>query len=111
MIHRRAASLPIATLRTAKWGSDQSTEVFVPASDFSSNQMRKDSVMGRCSFAVSLASDGPIPLDSQPSSVHGEKHLVYCDLQISELLEIIKDRALNVFLEHATSGKKQLSVR
>jgi len=111
MIHRRAVSLPIATLRTAKWGSDHSAEVFVPASDFSSNQMHKDSVMRRCSFAVSLASDGPIPLDSQPSSVLGEKHLVYIDLQISEILEIVKDRALHVLLEHVTSGEKQLSVR
>ena len=39
-------------------------EVFVPGGDFSPNQMHKDSVMGRRSFAVSLASDGPIPLDS-----------------------------------------------
>ena len=103
MICPRAASLPIAASKTAKWGSDQSAEVFVPASDFSSNQMHKDSVMGRCSFAVSLASDGPIPLDGQPSSVLGEKHLVYIDLQISEILEIIKDRALYVLLEHETS--------
>ena len=36
--------------------------------------------MGRRSFAVSLASDGPIPLDSQPSSVLGEKHLFHRDL-------------------------------
>ena len=56
--------------------------------------MRKDSIMGRRSFAVSLASDGPIPLDSQPGSVLGEKHLVYPDLQICEILEILKDRAL-----------------
>src|SRR6516164_3288839 len=75
MICPRAASLPIAASKTAKWGSDQSAEVFVPASDFSSNQMHKHSVMGRCSFAVSLASDGPIPLDSQPGSVLREKHL------------------------------------
>jgi hypothetical protein len=39
---------------------------------------------------VSLASDGPIPLDSQPGSALGEKHLVYRDLQISEILEIVK---------------------
>src|SRR5579864_1471489 len=91
--------------------SDQSPEVFVPGGDFSSNQMHKDSVMGRRSFAVSLASDSPIPLDSQPGSVPGEKHLVYRDLQISEILEIVKDRALHVLLDHVTSGRKQLSVR
>ena len=33
--------------------------------------------MGRPFFAVSLASDGPIALDSQPGSVLGEKHLVH----------------------------------
>src|ERR1700758_3057086 len=73
--------------------------------------MHKDSVMGRRSFAVSLASDGPIPLDSQPGSVLGEKHLIYRDPQISEILEIVKDRALHVLLDHVTSGRKQLSVR
>src|SRR6516162_1359163 len=91
--------------------SDQSPEVFLPSGDFSSNQMHKDSVMGRRSSAVSLASDGPIPLDSQPGSVAGEKHLVYRNLQISELLEIVKNRALHVLLEHVTSGRKQLPVR
>ena len=55
--------------------------------------------MGCRSFAVSLASDGPIPLDSQPGSVLGEKHLVYFDLQISEILEIVKDRACMSFLK------------
>src|SRR5260370_31434246 len=91
--------------------SDQSPEVFVPGGDFSSNQMHKDSVMGRRSFPVSLASDGPIPLDSQPGSVLGEKHLVYRDLQIIEILEIVQDRALHVLPEHVPSGRKQLSVR
>src|SRR5229473_2674850 len=67
--------------------------------------MHKDSVMGRRSFAVSLASDGPIPLDSQPGSVLGEKHLVYRDLQISETLEIVKDRALHVLLDHGPPGE------
>ena len=67
--------------------------------------------MGCRSFAVSFASGGPIPLDSQLGSVLGEKHLVYIDLQITEILEIVKDRALHVLLEHVTSGEKQLSVR
>jgi len=67
--------------------------------------------MSRCSFAVSLASDGPIPLDSQPGSVLGKKHLLDRDFQISEILEIVKDRALHVLLEHVTSGEKHLSVR
>ena len=58
--------------------------------------------MGRRSFAISFASDGPIPLDSQPGSVVGKKHLVYRDLQISEILEIGKDRVLHVLLEHVT---------
>ena len=66
--------------------------------------------MGRRSFAVSFASDGPIPLDSQPISVLGEKHLVYRDLQISEILEIVNDRTLHVLLEHVTSGKNQMSL-
>ena len=67
--------------------------------------------MGRRSLAVSLASDAPIPLDSQPGSVLGEKHLVYRDRQVSEILEIVKDGPLHVLLEHATSGRKQHSVR
>src|SRR5215469_575942 len=85
-------------------------EVLVPGGDFSSNQMHKDSVMGRRSFAGSLMSDGPIPLNSQLGTVLREKHLVYCDFQISEILEIVKDRALYVLLDHVTSGRKQLSV-
>ena len=67
--------------------------------------------MGRRSFAVSFASDSPIPLDSQPGCVRGEKYLVYRDLEISEILEIVKDGALHVLLDHVTSGRKQLSVR
>ena len=78
---------------------------------FFCNQVHKNSVMGRRSFAVSLASDGPIPLDSQPGCVLGEKHLVYRELQISEILEIVKDRALHVLLDHLTSERKPLSVR
>src|SRR5215510_12998422 len=34
--------------------------------------MHKDSVMGSRSFAVSFASDGPIPLDSEPVREFGE---------------------------------------
>src|SRR5215472_13589779 len=108
---RDTNQLAIASANRQGMRSDQSPEVFVPGGDFSSNQMHKDSVMGRRSFAVSLASDGPIPLDSQPGSVFGKKYLVYSDLQISEILEIAKDRALHVLLDHVTSGKKQLSVR
>ena len=93
----------LATLRP-------SPEVFVPGRDFSSNQLHQDSVMGRRSFPVSSASDGPIPLDSQPGSVRGKKDLVYRDLQISEILEIVKDRALHVLLDNVTSRRKQLSV-
>src|SRR5215831_17081141 len=77
-------------------------EVFVPGGDFSPNQMHKDSVMGCRSFAVSLASDGPIPLDSQPGSVLGEEHLVYRDVQISEIFEVVMDRALHILLDHMT---------
>ena len=66
--------------------------------------------MGRRSFVVSFASDGPIPLDSQPISVLGEKHLVYRDLQIGEILEIVCHRTLHILLEHVTSGKKHMSV-
>ena len=67
--------------------------------------------MGRLSLVVSVARDGPIPLDSQPGSVVGKKHFVYPDLQITEIFEIVKDRALHVLLDHVTSGRKQLSVR
>src|SRR5215831_14934514 len=103
---RDTNQLAIASANRQGMRSDQSPVVFVPPGDFSSNQTHKDSVMGRRSFAVSLASDGPIPLDSQPSSILGEEHLVYRDLQISVLLEIINDRALHVLLEHVTSGRK-----
>ena len=40
----------------------------------------------------------------------GKKHLVYRNLEISEILEIVKHRPLHVPLEHVTSGKKQLPV-
>src|SRR5215469_576652 len=81
---------------------------FVPSGDLFPNQMHKDSVMGRRSFTVSLASYGPIPLDGQPGSVLGEERLVYRDLQISEILEVVKDRALHALLDHATSPKTTL---
>src|SRR5215467_9239290 len=67
--------------------------------------------MGRPSFAVSLASDCPIPLDGKPGSILGEKHIVKRDLQISEILEIAKDRALYVLLDNVTSGRKEMSIR
>src|SRR5260370_20882498 len=89
--------------------SDESPDVFVPGGDFSSNQMHKDSVMGRRSFAVSLASDGPIPLDSPSGSVLGEKHLVYRDLHMSTILRIVKDRALHFLLDLLTARMKHLS--
>jgi hypothetical protein len=38
------------------------------------------------------------------------KHLVYGDLRIGEILEIVKDRVLHVLLEHATSGENNFSV-
>src|SRR5215831_7140334 len=107
---RDTNQLAIASANRQGMRSDPSPEVLVPGGDFLSNQMHKDSVMGGRSFAVSFASDGPIPLDSQPGAVLGEKHLVYRDFQISEILEIAKDRALHVLIEHVTSERKQLSV-
>jgi len=67
--------------------------------------------MGRRSFAISFASDGPIPLDREPGSILREKERVYRDLQVGEILEIVTHRVLHVLLEHVTSGIKQLSVR
>src|SRR5215467_3354080 len=69
--------------------------------------MHEDRVMLCCPFTVSLACDGPIPLDSEPGSVLGEKHLVDPDVQIGEFLEIVKYCALHVILHHMATWKNQ----